>query len=146
MSDGRIQQIGAPQDVYYRPANTFVADFIGGSNIGEATVERAGGSAVYRLGPVSIPVQGDETAARRRIAIRHEAITLLPEGMPHPASISFSATVTDVLFLGQTVEYTLAFDGHEMTAVMPSSQGKFLARGDRVTAGFEPGDAVALGD
>ena len=146
MSEGRIQQIGAPQDVYYRPANSFVADFIGGSNIEDATVDRSGGAAVYRFGPVSIPVRGDETAARRRIAIRHEAITVVPEGVPHPAGVSFPATIADVLFLGQTVEYTLVLDGHEITAVMPSSQGKFLARGDRVTAGFDPGDAVALAD
>ena len=146
MSEGRIQQIGAPHDVYYRPANTFVADFIGGSNIEETHVERSDVGPVYRFGTISIPVSGTESAARRRIAIRHEAIKLVPEGTRHPAGISFPATVTDVLFLGQTVEYTLSVDGHEMTAVMPSSQGRFLSRGDRVTAGFEPGDAVALAD
>src|SRR5262249_56052658 len=45
MSNGRIEQIGSPQEIYERPANAFVADFIGSSNLLEATVVGCDGAA-----------------------------------------------------------------------------------------------------
>ena len=122
MSAGRIQQIGAPQDVYYRPANSFVADFIGGSTILEARVDRTGGGPAYVAGPARIPAAPDETVSARKVAIRHEAIVISPEAPPENGRIVFAARITDVLFLGQTVEYTLAAEGVTFTSVMPSSR------------------------
>ena len=45
MSNGRIEQIGSPWEIYERPANAFVADFIGGSNLIDAIVIRVDAGA-----------------------------------------------------------------------------------------------------
>jgi spermidine/putrescine transport system ATP-binding protein len=144
MNGGRIQQIGAPQDIYYRPANAFVADFIGGSNILTLPVDASGGAPTFALGAARLPAPTGETAASRQVAIRHEVVTVAPAGAPPQGLVSLPATVADVLFLGQTVEYTLEADGHLLTAVMPTRSGRFLARGDAVTASLDPADIVVL--
>ena len=51
MSNGRIAQLGAPRDIYYRPVGRFVADFIGESNFLAGTGEAASGGS----GPRSVP-------------------------------------------------------------------------------------------
>ncbi|GIP30292.1 spermidine/putrescine ABC transporter ATP-binding protein [Paenibacillus sp. J23TS9] len=52
MKDGVVQQIGAPLEIYNRPANRFVASFIGETNLWEGTVERVeGGLADIRIAP-----------------------------------------------------------------------------------------------
>ena len=59
MSDGRVQQIAAPVDLYNRPANLFVADFIGTSNLIEGTSSAEGFESVYgRLPQTSASVAG----------------------------------------------------------------------------------------
>ena len=56
MNDGKIEQVGAPEAVYHDPASAFVADFIGGANMFEGTVESIedDGSATIttELGPI----------------------------------------------------------------------------------------------
>jgi spermidine/putrescine transport system ATP-binding protein len=144
MNAGRIQQIGAPQDIYYRPTNAFVADFIGGSNILTLPVDRSGSTPAFVLGPARLPAPAGESATSRQVALRHEAVSVAPEGEAKTGPVGIPATVTDVLFLGQTVEYTLQAGEHRLTSVMPSRSGRFLARGDAVTAGFDPADIVVL--
>ena len=46
MSNGRIEQIGSPREIYERPANAFVADFIGNSNLLDAAVIAVGSDAI----------------------------------------------------------------------------------------------------
>ena len=68
MADGRIQQLGAPQDVYDEPANLFVAGFIGSPamNLMRGTVSRGELDA----GPVQIPLAGAGGRRRARRAAR----------------------------------------------------------------------------
>jgi ABC-type Fe3+/spermidine/putrescine transport system ATPase subunit len=49
LNGGNIEQIGTPEDIYYRPANRFVADFIGAANIHQAYVESASEGNQYRV-------------------------------------------------------------------------------------------------
>ena len=73
---GRIEQVGTPADVYERPATTFVAGFVGTSNllrdrVAESIIGEAGTFTVrpekIRLGEPSDPVGSDETSALGRI-------------------------------------------------------------------------------
>src|SRR5436190_19942278 len=50
LDGGRLQQVGPPLDVYRRPANQFVADFIGESNLLSGSVEITGGEVVFSSG------------------------------------------------------------------------------------------------
>src|SRR5207244_1215688 len=70
MNKGRIEQIGAPREIYERPVNQFVADFIGSTNFLDATVSAAdGGAGFYRvrceLGEVKAFAHESLTAADR---------------------------------------------------------------------------------
>ncbi len=64
---GELQQVGAPQDLYERPANLFVAGFIGSPsmNFVEATLERADGGPVVTFGEERLTVDGEEQALHR---------------------------------------------------------------------------------
>jgi len=100
-SEGRIAQIGSPQDIYNRPATRFVADFVGSSNILPPDLTRAlGGPAEWAsLRPEAThlaatgPVSGTVTALRylgagTRVVImmgETEVAALVPAGRPVPA-------------------------------------------------------------
>ena len=67
MNEGRIQQIGSPRDIYERPANAFVADFVGSTNFLDGSVLGPdGGDGHYRVRTEI----GDVTRARDRAAAR----------------------------------------------------------------------------
>jgi len=65
MRGGNIEQMGTPDDIYDRPVNTFVADFIGSPAINflDGTVHRGGGSLTVRVGDQSLPLADDVDVA-----------------------------------------------------------------------------------
>ena len=95
-NEGKITQVDTPQNVYHRPANRFVADFVGASNVLEPTFVEA--------------LTGHNAPA----SLRPEAIQIAAEGHP--------ATVTAITFLGSTTRLTLDMQGQRITLVQPSSQ------------------------
>ena len=108
MRNGRIEQIGAPHDLYRRPANVFVAAFLGESNILRGTVvDSAAGSA--RLAATGLDteitgpcapgvVPGSEAAA----IFRPEAVTFAGPGQP-----GLPARVAEVVYLGELLAVRL---------------------------------------
>jgi spermidine/putrescine transport system ATP-binding protein len=138
MNAGSIRQIGSPQEVYDRPADLFVADFVGKTNrvtgVLEAdgrTLRLADGSAFDTGSPRGVAA-GDAI-----LAIRPEAIRL--DRNAGAAGASFRGTVTHRIFLGSTAEYSVAVP----------SLGDFLVTADRSKLGegklAEPGETVFLG-
>jgi len=113
MNEGRIEQLGAPSDVYDRPANRFVAAFIGESNFlegtvvatqaNEATIRVAG--ATIRAVAAAPPAVGAPVV----LAVRPEKISF-KEGdrsaAPHDFN-SLTAFVRDVTFVGEMHRYVL---------------------------------------
>src|ERR671936_1014030 len=65
LRDGLLQQVGEPAEVYDRPANLFVAGFIGSPpmNLAHGTIESVNGSSVVRLGDATLPVPDDVARA-----------------------------------------------------------------------------------
>ena len=79
MSNGKVLQQGSPREVYDRPANRFVADFVGDTNFLEGTVRRDDGRAVFdcrRRHVVDVP--GDADAGPATLMIRPEFLALPP--------------------------------------------------------------------
>ncbi len=91
---GRIVQVGAPEDIYYRPEVPFVADFVGSSNI---------------LPPIL-------TGLPRLAAIRPESVRIEAEGVP--------AKVTAVSFLGAATRVALDANGTRLTALLPKGAAR----------------------
>ncbi|MBB5663691.1 MULTISPECIES: ATP-binding cassette domain-containing protein [Rhizobium] len=137
MSAGRIRQLGTPQEVYDRPADLFVADFVGKTNRIDATLEPDGTTLRLADGSALAAIARPGLAAGDVIvAIRPEAIRLTRAAV---GSTSFAGTVTHRIFLGSSAEYAVTVPG----------LGDFLVTADRRGMNeshlVEPGEAVFLG-
>jgi len=108
MGRGRIAQIGSPRDLYDRPSNRYVADFIGRANILPAHVlSRQGGQARVALATGAEIVVGDPGGALNgdvELAVRPEALSL---ALPGQAGAVLEAVVRHRTFLGDHTEYQL---------------------------------------
>jgi len=113
MSAGEIQQTGAPEDVYHRPANRFVAEFVGRVNLFEGVVAGVdGGQAVLELdGSRRLTVRaakGARVSDRVTVVVRPEAMTLLTSGDTSVnGTNTWDADVHSTAFLGDHYEYEL---------------------------------------
>jgi len=133
-NQGAVQQIGAPREIYERPANLFVADFMGLVNLLPAVLlDCADGIGRVRIGAHELRATvGRETTVGSgpvTLVIRPEAIRLL-DGMEGENRLA--GTVTDATFLGNIVDYQIDIGG-----------GVLRVQGDR-RAVLEPGACVSL--
>jgi spermidine/putrescine transport system ATP-binding protein len=117
MCEGRIVQTGSPRELYDRPCNRYVADFIGKSNFFEGTVERVGdGEARVRL-DAGITVEAAEGAGfgageRVSVSVRPEQLILARKSdrLPPDSAVRAPARVLNRIFLGEHTEYLLRSD------------------------------------
>jgi spermidine/putrescine transport system ATP-binding protein len=144
MSEGCVEQIGTPEQIYHEPATVFVAGFIGMANLLPATVQgRDGALATARLVDdrvVGAPaVDGLATGDAATLMIRPERMHLRVEEPP-PGLASVRANVMDLVFQGPLVRFDLrAADGSGLVAhVGPEDKLPLLRPGDEVWACWEP--------
>jgi putative spermidine/putrescine transport system ATP-binding protein len=127
MSQGKLEQLAAPADLYANPATPFVAEFVGLNN--KVPAEVSGGQA-HLLG-TSVPAL-EGSVAKGLAMVRPESVTITAD----PAG---SSTISSVAFLGPTSRvYATLDDGAVISAQMASSQAKAFTPGDPVTVGLEP--------
>ena len=138
MSGGVIQQIGAPEEIYYKPHNAFVADFIGKSN--RIAVTPVDGKSL-RFANVLLPAPGATSA--RTVAIRYEALQLSPQA---DADIAFEGKIIRKMFLGSIVEIIIDVAGELITSHVPSRQAAELHVGETVRIGLKREDVVFFDD
>jgi len=105
---GTVQQVGTPRDIYERPTNLFVADFMGLVNkLPGAITSREGPRARVQIGQQLIEVRVNDGLGASRdviVAIRPEAISLEPAD-PATASNRLEGRVVESIFLGNIVEH-----------------------------------------
>ena len=83
MRDGAIEQVGSPLDLYDRPANTFVAEFIGSPAMNLVSGRIEGGRFVARDGSsVGLGARRAPDGAEVRLGVRPEHLVIDPEGLP----------------------------------------------------------------
>ena len=92
LKDGYLQQVGAPRELYDRPANVFVAGFIGSPamNLGTFSVkdgDATSGHARIKLSPETLAAMTPEDNGRITIGFRPEALEIIPEGESTDLSI-----------------------------------------------------------
>ncbi|HZK75192.1 MAG TPA: ABC transporter ATP-binding protein, partial [Clostridia bacterium] len=142
MNNGRIEQLGPPEEVYERPATMFVAEFLGASNLLDGTyrgnqdglglVELASGATIH------IPAAPDRrTGERVRVGVRPEKIQILTAGDGLTTNQNTVAgTLRSAVFAGVSYQYFFQTEeGREMSAFDRNATGGAVAR---------PGDAVRL--
>ncbi|MBI2205449.1 MAG: ABC transporter ATP-binding protein [Candidatus Rokubacteria bacterium] len=143
MDLGVIEQLGGPRDVYARPVNRFVADFIGESNLLHARVTVAGDAAVLDSGAtIALPEirkPGEEVG----LLIRPERLELRPPAPGEDAS--FAGEVAEVVYLGNTLKYTVRLDlGSTLLVRRPFGQPPVFDVGQRVQARWSADDVHAV--
>ncbi|MEU6220769.1 ABC transporter ATP-binding protein [Streptomyces sp. NPDC047022] len=120
-SQGRIEQVGTPAEIYERPASAFVASFVGTSNLlqGEAAERVVGATGTYSIRPEKIRVLKDSADA------------------DEPGHSTAAGTVAEVVYLGDATRFLVDLDaGGRLTALQQnletSSEDVAALRGSRV--------------
>jgi spermidine/putrescine transport system ATP-binding protein len=105
LNHGRLEQIGAVEDIYHRPASRFVARFVGEANILDAEViDRSDSYCQCQAGPIRLNVQGaKEPGQQLTLLIRPERIQVFSERPAPYLRNVFAARLTDRTFQGATV-------------------------------------------
>lgn len=119
MNQGRIEQVGTPQDLYLRPSTRFVADFVGVSNLLPTAWIREAMPQLLAHRPA-----GDDTAYEA--CIRPENLTIVPDS-------NADGRVLDITFLGNLIQSRIDWRGRRL-----------IAENHRAAAVAAPGDAVRI--
>ena len=134
LRDGRVVQIGAPQELFERPRTRFVAEFIGKTNLIDAVADGPGTVARGGL-RLRVAVGGLTPRAPAVVSIRPHQISLGPAGGATPAGSNVLAgTVVRASYLGETTDYQVRLEGCD---VVLRVTGPTPARA-------RPGQAVAV--
>jgi spermidine/putrescine ABC transporter ATP-binding subunit len=111
MNKGRIEQLGSPSDLYDRPANRFVASFIGESNFLEGRVKGVEqGQLIIELGQARVRAPGDGglgAGTAVMLTVRPEKLLFIDRGNPPPGCNSLPAIVREVTFVGEMHRYVV---------------------------------------
>ncbi|WP_327584756.1 ABC transporter ATP-binding protein [Nonomuraea sp. NBC_00507] len=130
MNDGLVEQLAGPREIYERPATSFVAGFIGTSNLLAGTA--TGGELKIAGGRVLVPGREGDVS----VTVRPEKITIGTE-QPVNGVSSVRGTVAEVVYLGTYNSYAVSLaDGAEITV--------FQQNAHDATATAERGDSVWL--
>jgi spermidine/putrescine transport system ATP-binding protein len=155
MHQGRFEQLGTPQDLYYHPQTPFVAGFVGANNClqGRATaVEHdsislvTAGGLELRARPMGVVRVGDAVDAfvRPEVArIARQADTFVGQGQ-----VAYGARVESILFDGANSAVLLREEKTQLEfriALPQTGQFQDLVAGERVFFGFDPQRAVCFG-
>jgi len=150
MRNGKIVQIGGPHEVYEEPADTYVADFLGVSNLMEVDViERGPGRRCQvRLGDSVLQVEhgGDAAVGRSHAVIRPERVRVEEFGSEGPNRVP--AMVERLVYLGSATQVILRLaPGAELQVLLQNDgTGERLAQGTPVHAFLAPEALRVLAD
>ena len=143
MSEGRIEQLGTPEDIYAHPVNWFVADFVGESNLfrGRLAADDAGHPfALMGSARIKVPVSSFAIGSEVGVLVRPERPRLVADGQR--ADNVVHGRIVEVIYVGESVKYRLRIDAtHELLVRWPfRERGGTLAAGDDVTVGWNVSD------
>ena len=150
MNSGRLEQVADPATLYERPTSTFVANFLGQSNLLKATVKsRAGATAELDVHGVNLRLPVDrlkETTKELWLGVRPEKLRLV--GSTDVGGIDdnrLTGVVTDASFTGLATNYLVRLPwDQELMVVQQNDGARSAARGAQVTLGWAPEHGFAL--
>jgi len=145
INEGRLMQLDAPSHIYDRPANRFVADFIGESAF--LPVTRAGNDVRYA--GTALKLTADPPKGDLSLMIRPERVKVLADGDGTETN-RFDAKVADVVYQGDSyLMYVTLPDGAEIAVrgvVRSATVAQLPPVGAGVTLGLDPEDTVLIGE
>jgi len=146
-NDGRIQQLAPPADLYEKPENAFVAQFIGENNRLQGTVASIDGDVA------TVRLDGGATVTAKAVACGGAGTVTLLSIRPERVIIgaergqnALDAKVLELIYLGDHIRCRMAVSGHEDFIVkIPNSHAKAALRvGEETTVGWMTDDCRAL--
>jgi putative spermidine/putrescine transport system ATP-binding protein len=149
MSDGQVVQVGRPTDIYERPRNRFVAEFLGTANIVAGTVTGQASERCWQVALAGEPrarasVQSDVPLAPGSailLAVRPERIEIGPV-----VAGTMQALVQDVVFRGSYFAYELRVPGQDAPFFVYSQSRMDIPADGMVGLGWRPDNAIILED
>jgi putative spermidine/putrescine transport system ATP-binding protein len=134
MSEGRIRQIGTQQDLYERPADRFVADFVGRSSFIDGRMEAPG--RFVSGGGLAIACTS-QTIGNATLALRPERVELLADNVALRDN-AFQGKVEFVSYLGAMIDVHVRLSGDDKVVVQIANRSEWKppALGDRVKVGW----------
>jgi spermidine/putrescine transport system ATP-binding protein len=154
MNAGRIEQLGAPAELYENPATTFAANFLGQSNLIRATVGRRDvdfATVALPTGTVRVPAgRLPAGVGEVWVGVRPEKISLHREGETGSPATGLNridgGVVTDASFMGVSTQYLVRTPWRqELTVFSQNRDGSGIhAPGDWVSLAFATGHTFAL--
>jgi len=141
--NGALEQVGSPLDVYNRPVNRFVGEFIGESNFFPARADQAHPDCVELIGIGSARVADKLPAAGTDLLlmIRPERLRLQAAS---PAENEFEMLLDDVINYGDSILLIGTTHGHPLRARIAGNPADDLRRGLNIKLAWSPGDAHIL--
>jgi ABC-type Fe3+/spermidine/putrescine transport system ATPase subunit len=127
MNAGKVEQAGAPWEIYYHPKTAFLADFVGAVNLVPARVDDlADGTVTVRFGGHTAVVRQPGTQLRTgqdvRLCVRPESFGIAAAGVA-AGGLGFSGTIVRRAFLGDTMRYWVRVDDREWIVDQPDPGG-----------------------
>ncbi len=145
LRDGRLLQVGAPREVYTRPASAFVASFIGETNFLEATVVSCAGGRleadVAGCGRLvsTVPCPAARAGARVLLSLRPETLR-----WGRAETNTLAGTLRETTYLGELAEHAVALGDGVLIKVFEINPRTALGPGAAVTLAIDPEDVVPL--
>jgi spermidine/putrescine transport system ATP-binding protein len=150
MNHGRIEQMGSPAELYENPQTTFVANFLGQSNLIPGTVQSSDG------GVVTVTAHGRRLtldAARCRVTtgpvilgVRPEKVQIAAKEDDVPSGVNvLNGTVSDASFIGVSTQYLVRLESGDELAVFEQNTGREIQRpGTEVFVYWDPSQGFGL--
>ena len=148
--NGKVEQVGSPLDVYNRPVNRFVGEFIGDSNFfaGRVDASRPGSIELTGIGPVRVGTNATLPAGAVDVMIRPERLRPCAAGDGGGADNTLVMTVDDVINYGDSILVFGTTNGLPLRARLMGrqmgGQGEPPAHGATLTLAWAPQDAHVL--
>ena len=148
MNRGKIEQVGSPEDVYYRSKTDFVAQFIGLANVLDGEVVGAAAAdcvrvRVERIGElVASATLHNDPSRPARLLVRPEQMELT--ATPKAGMNTLKGRVARRSFVGAQTDYVIDVNGVPLRVISPSRNADFQLS-QEVLVSFSPADCLLLG-
>ncbi|MET3807408.1 spermidine/putrescine transport system ATP-binding protein [Nakamurella sp. UYEF19] len=149
MNKGRVEQLGAPVDLYENPQSAFVAGFLGQSNLMAVKVVSRDGDVLaldFEGVRLTMPAARARSAAVDiEVGVRPEKIQISEPGEPRPGLNAVDGIIIDTSFVGVSTQYLVRTKGDEELTVFSQNTATTLRQvGDRVTLSWHPEHTFGL--
>jgi len=146
LKNGCLQQVGSPTEIYDKPQNLFVADFIGETNLFEAEIRQENGQFVIEYNELGtkliLPSEKRFSAGKRYVSIRPEMLWLVDKAKDHTG---IEGQIEEFIYIGESTKYIVKVLDKQVVVRQPKRTDKgVFQRGDRVIVQFNIADMVFI--